>query len=48
MALTNAGQKRRLNVSQAREHLWIAKLRRLPDGLFDRSRHEGRGLVDWV
>jgi hypothetical protein len=29
--------KRRLNVSQAREHLWIGKLRRLPDGMFDRA-----------
>jgi hypothetical protein len=37
MVLTNAGEKRRLNVSQAREHLWISKLRRLPDGLFERA-----------
>ena len=29
--------KRRLNVSQAREHLWISKLRRFPDGLFERA-----------
>jgi hypothetical protein len=29
--------KRRLNVSQAREHLWISKLRRLPDGMFEQA-----------
>lgn len=29
--------KRRLNVSQARGHRWIAKLRRLPDGMFDQA-----------
>jgi hypothetical protein len=28
-----AGQKRRLNVSRAREHMWIAKLKRLPGNM---------------
>src|SRR5450755_2316934 len=35
MAEPITGHNGRLNVARAREHLWISKLRRLPDGLFE-------------
>jgi hypothetical protein len=35
MSEAAASHKRRLNVSRQREHLWIAKLKRLPDGKFE-------------
>jgi hypothetical protein len=37
MANISVTATRRLNISQARGHLWIAKLRRLPDGMFERA-----------